>query len=91
MNYLLTGQESERLIFRLLKKSDFDNWMPLFEKKEAGLYLGMDSDLSTRQKYEEWFEKSFSRYENNKGGMNVLVNKKTNKMVGQCGLLNSRR
>ncbi|WP_062053421.1 GNAT family N-acetyltransferase [Aquimarina longa] len=29
----------------------------------------------------------FYRYENNLGGINVLIDKKTNKLVGQCGLL----
>jgi RimJ/RimL family protein N-acetyltransferase len=29
----------------------------------------------------------FYRYENDLGGMNVLIDKKTNRLVGQCGLL----
>ena len=87
MNYLLTGEESERLKFRVLKKSDFKDWQPLFEEKEVAIYLGLDTTLSRKELCEKWFEKAFWRYENNKGGMNVLVDKKTNKMVGQSGLL----
>lgn len=87
MNYLLTGEESERLQFRVLKKDDFKEWEPLFEAKEAALYLGLDTTMTTHQLCEKWFEKAFWRYDNNKGGMNVLVDKKTNKMVGQSGLL----
>jgi RimJ/RimL family protein N-acetyltransferase len=87
MSYLLINEETERLTFRKLEKSDFKDWLPLFENKEAGLFLGMDSGLTVRQQCEKWFEKGFYRYENDKGGMNVLVDKKTNKMIGQCGLL----
>jgi len=76
MNYLLTGEETERLTFRVLEESDFNDWLPLFNKKEAALFLGLDTTLSARKLCIKWFEKAFYRYENDKGGMNVLVDKK---------------
>lgn len=87
MNYLLTGQETERLSFRKVLKSDFIDWLPLFNEDESALFLGLDTSLTKEELCEKWFEKAFWRYENNKGGMNVLVDKATDKMVGQCGLL----
>ncbi len=87
MNYLLTGEESERLKFRRVEENDFKDWLPLFKEKKAALYLGMDMNLSSKELCEKWFEKAFYRYDNDKGGMNVLIDKKTNKMIGQCGLL----
>ena len=36
---------------------------------------------------EFWFEKVFNRYENDLGGMNVLIEKSTRNFIGQCGLL----
>lgn len=87
MNYLLTGEETERLHFRLLKPSDFNNWLPLFFKEEAARYLGLDSTKSPSELCKHWFDKAFHRYENNLGGMNVLEDKFTGEMIGQSGLL----
>jgi RimJ/RimL family protein N-acetyltransferase len=33
------------------------------------------------------FDRVFNRYENNLGGLNVLIDKNTNEFIGQCGLL----
>lgn len=87
MKYLLTGEETERLKFRLLTQDDFNDWLPLFQEPRVAEFLGMDTSLSPRQHCEEWFKKSLGRYETETGGMNVLVDKVSEKMVGQCGLL----
>lgn len=87
MNLLLTHQETERLRFRLLEKSDFDIWMELFKGDDVATFLGLDANLSERELCQIWFDKAFHRYENDLGGMNVLIDKKTNQLIGQCGLL----
>ncbi len=87
MKYLLTGQETERLKFRLLKMEDFDSWVDLFKAKNIAKYLDLDQKLSDLELCKKWFDKAFHRYENDLGGMNVLIDKKTNRLVGQCGLL----
>lgn len=87
MKYLLTGESTERLDFRLLEMSDFDTWLPLFETENIVPFLGLDPKLTVQQRCEFWFNKCFTRYEKNHGGMNVLVDKSTGKMVGQSGLL----
>ena len=87
MKYLLTGQETERLKFRLLKTEDFDSWVGLFKAKNIAKYLDLDPMLSELELCKKWFDKGFHRYENDLGGMNVLIDKKTNRLVGQCGLL----
>ncbi len=87
MKYLLTGQETERLKFRLLKPEDFDSWMALFKAKNIAEYLDLDPKLSESELCKIWFDKAFHRYENDLGGMNVLIDKKTNRLVGQSGLL----
>ena len=87
MKYLLANQESERLHFRLLEESDFEAWLPLFDEPTAASFLGMDASLSREELGKLWFKKVFHRYENDLGGMNVLIDKKTNLLVGQCGLL----
>lgn len=87
MNYLLNGEESERLHLRLLEPTDFDIWETLFDSENTALFLGLDPKLSPQELCQIWFDKVFHRYENNLGGMNVLIDKVTNELVGQCGLL----
>ncbi|WP_298896134.1 GNAT family N-acetyltransferase [uncultured Psychroserpens sp.] len=87
MNYLLTGEETERLYFRLVTKDDFDSWLPLFKEERIDEFLGMPKGLSQMEQCEFWFNKVFHRYNNNLGGMNALIDKRTDKLIGQSGLL----
>jgi len=87
MKHLLIGEETERLKFRLLKSEDFDSWVELFKANNVAEYLELNPKLSEFELCTLWFEKAFHRYENDLGGMNVLIDKKTNRLVGQCGLL----
>jgi len=87
MKYLLSGEETERLEFRLLKQSDFEKWLPFFDNREVATFLAMDPTKPKRELCEFWFEKVFNRYKNDLGGMNVLIEKSTGDFIGQCGLL----
>ena len=87
MKYSLEGKETERLKFRLLKLEDFNDWINLFKGKNVAKFLGMDTNLSEKEMCEIWFKKTFNRYENDLGVMNALIDKKTNLLVGKCGLL----
>lgn len=85
-NYLLTGQETERLLFRKLELTDFDTWLPFHQNPlSTEFWEGLPEDPI--EACQHWFDKAFQRYENELGGMNVLVNKKTKEFIGQCGLL----
>ena len=87
MKFLLINQETDRLKFRQLEDSDFENWLELFKDDETAQLLGMTEYKSPRERCEKWFEWTFDRYENNLGGQNVLISKEDNKLIGQCGLL----
>jgi [ribosomal protein S5]-alanine N-acetyltransferase len=87
MLYVLDGYETERLTFRLMKTIDYDEWLALFRNEDAVRFLGLDIVDTPEKRCDLWFEKVFDRYENDLGGMNVLVDKKRNCMIGQCGLL----
>jgi RimJ/RimL family protein N-acetyltransferase len=87
MKYLLDGVETDRLKFRLLKESDFETWLPLFSEPDAARFLALDASLTPVQLCEKWFEKVLHRYENDLGGLNVLIDKKSGEFIGQCGLL----
>ncbi|WP_107039160.1 GNAT family N-acetyltransferase [Brumimicrobium mesophilum] len=87
MKYLLTNQETKRLKFRLLDENDFEIWKELFTAENVGKFLDMDPNLTPRQMCEIWFKKSLKRYEDKTGGMNVMIDKQSNQLIGQCGLL----
>ena len=85
-NYLLTDQETERLRFRKLESADFDTWLPFHENPlSSQFWEGLPEDPVDACQH--WFDKAFHRYENNLGGMNVLIHKETHEFIGQCGLL----
>ncbi len=87
MKYLLTHQETERLLFRKLENSDFDHWLELFDDEHTTKMLGMENFKTPKERCKKWFEWTFHRYENNLGGQNVLISKETQQLIGQCGLL----
>jgi len=87
MKYILENQESERLLFRTLKESDFDWWMEFSTNPEATRYFDFTGDLVPKDFCRLWFDKVFERYKNNSGGHNVLIEKETGERVGMCGLL----
>ena len=87
MKLLLENQETERLRFRKLKKEDFAIWKELFEDEITSRHLGMDHLNTADERCKNWFELTFNRYEKELGGQNVLIDKKTNNIVGQSGLL----
>lgn len=88
MKYLLDGEETERLHFRLPNDNDFDAWLYLFtDDKNAAKFLGLNSLKTPEEQCKAWFEKSKYRLDNDLGGMNALVDKPSGKLVGYCGLL----
>ncbi len=86
MNYLLVGEKSKRLSFRKVLPSDFNDWLPFHEEPKSSQYW---SGLPENPKIacKEQFDTIFYRYENQLGGMNALVLKERNVLVGLCGLL----
>ncbi len=87
MKYTLDKQETERLKFRLLNIADFDACIKLFEDIEVCRFLGVDKIETPKERCRLWFEMTFERYKNDLGGQNILLDKDTNKIIGQCGLL----
>ncbi|CAM4448380.1 GNAT family N-acetyltransferase [Flavobacterium terrigena] len=87
MKYTLEGQETERLKFRLLNIEDFDIWIELFEDIEICEFLGVDKIKTPEERCQFWFDITFDRYENNLGGANIIIDKTTNEIVGQSGLI----
>ncbi|MBT8301843.1 MAG: GNAT family N-acetyltransferase [Maribacter sp.] len=86
MDYLLFGEESERLHFRKIQPSDFRSWLPFHEDPSSSEFW-VDEGFSTQVACQKWFDNTFQRYANKLGGMNALITKDTGAFIGQCGLL----
>ena len=86
MKYLLEGQETKRILFRKVSLLDFDDWLEFHKNPITSQHW--ISELETPEvECEKWYAKQFHRYENNLGGMNALIDKKTGTLMGHCGLL----
>ncbi|RYC53411.1 GNAT family N-acetyltransferase [Flagellimonas olearia] len=84
--YLLEGQTTERLLFRCIQPSDFDDWLPFYhEPKSTQFWEGLPLDPIEACQLQ--FDRIFERYQNDLGGMNALVLKEAGQLVGICGLL----
>ncbi|MFT3750850.1 MAG: GNAT family N-acetyltransferase [Agriterribacter sp.] len=83
---LMDGQQTGRLIFRLINYSDYDQWLEFFKDPVTSRHwIYEKSDPETE--CSNWYAYQFERYASARGGMNALVEKDTGKLVGHCGLL----
>jgi RimJ/RimL family protein N-acetyltransferase len=87
MKYLLNNQQCQRLKFRKLELSDFDWWLEFFKNQQAVKGVGLNPDTRPDLLCKTWFRRAMARYENNTGGMNVMIHKQTHELIGMCGLL----
>ncbi len=86
MKYLLDNVETERLTFRKIQRSDFNQWLDFF--KDPASFKYWITDLQAPEvECENWYEKQFNRYETSRGGMNALIEKASGKLIGHAGLL----
>lgn len=86
MKYLLEGQSTDRLLFRKMALSDFQHWIKFFQDSRTSAHW-VEEKFSPELTCENWYQRQRWRYENDKGGMNALVEKATNQLVGHAGLL----
>ncbi|MAU72065.1 MAG: GNAT family N-acetyltransferase [Pseudozobellia sp.] len=85
-NLLLEGQETSRLLFRKVKESDFDEWLPFHQdERSSEFWNGIPSD--PLEACEQQFDRIFERYQKELGGMNALILKENNLLIGLSGLL----
>jgi ribosomal-protein-alanine N-acetyltransferase len=70
MKYLLTGEETERLIFRKIHGSDFNEWLKFFTDPSTSIHW-IEEKQAPREACKAWYQKQFWRCENEMGGMNA--------------------
>lgn len=81
--------QSDRLLTRKLRETDIETWAFFFEDEEATQFLylyslGLNSNIEIST---HMITKQLERYENNRFGLQVIIDKKTNDFIGLCGLL----
>jgi RimJ/RimL family protein N-acetyltransferase len=86
LDYLLDGEESERLKFRQISLNDYSEWLKFFKNPDTSKHWVAD-DNTPEVECKQWYERQFERYVQGTGGMNALIEKESNKFVGHCGLL----
>lgn len=86
MKYLLDGQTSNRLLFRKATLSDFNVWLEFHKNPETSKHWISDREDPIIECI-KWYNKQFERYANDMGGMNALIDRQSNLLVGHCGLL----
>ena len=86
MKYLLDGEETVRLAFRRIRESDFTDWLKFFEDPQTSMHW-VEEKEAPGIACQKWYQKQLWRYENDKGGMNALIEKSSGKLIGHCGLL----
>lgn len=84
--YLLDGEESERLLYRKIQESDFNDWLEFFRDQKTHLHWTPQKN-SPEIECQNWYEKQRWRYKNDMGGMHALIEKKSGRLIGHCGLL----
>ncbi len=89
MTFLLHGEETERLIFRSIDISDFEQWLPFFENPDSFRYW-RPLEKTPVEECQDWYSNQFNRYQANRGGMNALIAKEGGKLIGHAGLLVQR-
>ncbi len=86
MGFLLDGEESDRLLFRKIRQSDFSVWLHFHQDhRTSEFWIGLPKDPKIACK--EDFERTFFRYKNDLGGKMALISKSTEELVGLSGLL----
>lgn len=86
MKYLLIGEETERLQFCQVTQEHYPAWLEIFKDEAAVRFLAMTHLATPEERCDKWFEVCNYRYEHDIGGMHALVEKTTQKLVGQCGV-----
>ncbi len=85
MKYLLDGQESQRLQFRKIRNADYEKWVEFFRDPKTSEHWNYEKSTPEIE-CENWYQEQFKKYAKNEGGMNALIDKESNALLGHCGL-----
>ena len=79
--------QSARLRTRFITTEDVIPWQEFFNDPEA-IELFPNFGLNTiEERAQHWIDRLLARYRENRYGLQMLIDKQTNSLIGQCGLL----
>jgi RimJ/RimL family protein N-acetyltransferase len=84
-NYL-EERETKRLLIRPLVENDYHDWQEFIMDEIATKFFPDDWKLRP-EKSIEWIDFQLKRYKENRYGLHALIEKKSGRLIGQCGLL----
>lgn len=79
--------ESKRIITRKLTLDDITVWFEFLNDKQSTEFLPAFGITDNKERAEIWIEKQIGRYNDNRYGLQALLDKQTGEFLGQCGLL----
>jgi ribosomal-protein-alanine N-acetyltransferase len=79
--------ESERLITRFLQTEDSEIWKTFLKNPEATELFPQVFRDDPEEQATIWIERQQTRYNDNRFGLQAIIEKSSGKFVGQCGLL----
>ena len=79
--------ETQRITTRFLSRFDIEAWSEFFEDEDAFQFLMERNGQTNAEMSEVWIKRQLQRYESGTFGLQAIIDKKSKKMVGQCGLL----
>lgn len=79
--------QTERLITRHLTEADVPQWAEFFNDPEAIEFFPMYHNRPPEESAKEWIQRQLTRYAKKEYGMQALIDKQTNDLIGHCGLI----
>ena len=80
-------KQTERLKIRPIETSDAAAWCDYFRNNDGLKFVGIADTSDVNECAKQWVERQLWRYQTKQYGLLALCDKKSNDLVGQCGLL----
>jgi len=79
--------ETQRISTRFLNRYDVEPWAEFFEDDATFEFLMQRNGKTNMEMSEDWIKRQLQRYDSGTFGLQAIIDRKSKKMVGQCGLL----
>ncbi len=79
--------ETQRISTRFLSRYDVEAWAEFFENDATFEFLLERNGKTNIEMSEDWIKHQLQRYDSGTFGLQAIIDRKSKKMVGQCGLL----
>ena len=79
--------ETERLSLRLLTTEDLDAWSVFFINNPQLYFVGITEEATPHVHAKKWMDRQLQRYTDTGLGMLAIIEKSSNKLIGQVGIL----